>query len=546
VPGWTIHEAANGEAAVQMVADDVDKFDVIFIDQYMASVEKQMLGTETVRELRRRGVTCCICGLSANDTEREFLTSGADFFMFKPLPFEKELLEKELSHLLWSPRHQWKKPSSGLIRMPGSGLASGAGLFARALSGAGAALIRIPSVNSTLISSTAGSMTLPPRGIGSSCEIPGDGGEKEETTPSHQVVDLQQEAPPIHQPEHDAVLSHQATDPKQEAPPSHGATLAHQDEDPKQAATPTQSVHDATLADQASDSKQVAPPIHTVHDATQLPEAAYPNHEAAPQQRVHDATVEHQTADSKQEVHPTPPVHRGDLTSQTANPGQKVPLSQPLNHADPLLQVGERKQKSPPTQHLQRVTASSTVEGLPAKFSVLFVDDDLVLRKLFMRSLKRAVPHWNIAEAPHGEAAIELIGDDVDKFGLIFMDQYMAGVEKHMLGSETVEILRHRGVTCCICGLSANNKENEFLKAGADFFILKPFPFEKELLKNELARLVYSHQKRLLSKASSAAATGSDSTSQTSPATATDDDIPCSVIVEELNVSRLCTTSEDA
>jgi DNA-binding response OmpR family regulator len=66
------------------------------MDQYMASTEKQLLGTETTRELRAKGVTCKICGLSANDVEKAFMSAGADAFMSKPITCEKEELEREL------------------------------------------------------------------------------------------------------------------------------------------------------------------------------------------------------------------------------------------------------------------------------------------------------------------------------------------------------------------------------------------------------------------------------------------------------------------
>lgn len=51
----------------------------------MASVDKQLLGTETIRELRSKGVTSIMCGLSANDLEKPFLDAGADSFMMKPV-----------------------------------------------------------------------------------------------------------------------------------------------------------------------------------------------------------------------------------------------------------------------------------------------------------------------------------------------------------------------------------------------------------------------------------------------------------------------------
>lgn len=65
----------------------------------MASIEKQLLGTETVRALRSRGVESLICGLSANDLEQQFVEAGANFFLFKPFPCEKEALSLELIRL---------------------------------------------------------------------------------------------------------------------------------------------------------------------------------------------------------------------------------------------------------------------------------------------------------------------------------------------------------------------------------------------------------------------------------------------------------------
>ena len=74
--------------------------DIIFMDQYMASIEKQLLGTETVRMLRVRGCRSIICGLSANDKEEEFIASGANGFMLKPFPGKSELLRAELLKLV--------------------------------------------------------------------------------------------------------------------------------------------------------------------------------------------------------------------------------------------------------------------------------------------------------------------------------------------------------------------------------------------------------------------------------------------------------------
>lgn len=133
------------------------------------------------------------------------------------------------------------------------------------------------------------------------------------------------------------------------------------------------------------------------------------------------------------------------------------------------------------------------LKELPEKFSVLFVDDDPILRKLFSRSLRTVAPGWTIREAANGETALKLT--DTESFDLIFMDMYMASVEKQLLGSETIVALRQKGVKCRICGLSANDKEAEFIEAGADCFAMKPFPCRKDELKQELFRVLYQEQK---------------------------------------------------
>jgi CheY-like chemotaxis protein len=112
---------------------------------------------------------------------------------------------------------------------------------------------------------------------------------------------------------------------------------------------------------------------------------------------------------------------------------------------------------------------------LPDKLSVLFVDDDAILRKLFIRSLGRVRPNWTIKGVSSGEAALALVNTACeDDYDLIFVDQYMSTSEPQLLGTETVASLRASGSTSTLCGLSANDLEKEFLDAGADYFLLKP------------------------------------------------------------------------
>jgi hypothetical protein len=94
-PKWDISEASNGETALRLVGSK--SFDLIFMDQYMASIEKQLLGTDTVCSTAN-GVDCTICGLSANDKAAEFLEAGADIHV-QPFPCGKEGLSTDTSFL---------------------------------------------------------------------------------------------------------------------------------------------------------------------------------------------------------------------------------------------------------------------------------------------------------------------------------------------------------------------------------------------------------------------------------------------------------------
>ena len=65
-------------------------------------------------------------------------------------------------------------------------------------------------------------------------------------------------------------------------------------------------------------------------------------------------------------------------------------------------------------------------QTLPEALSVLFVDDDTIIRKMFSRSLKRAFPDWKFEEASNGETALRLT--ETNTFDIIFVDQYVSSV----------------------------------------------------------------------------------------------------------------------
>jgi hypothetical protein len=56
------------------------------------------------------------------------------------------------------------------------------------------------------------------------------------------------------------------------------------------------------------------------------------------------------------------------------------------------------------------------VRELPEGISVLFVDDDFTLRKLFVRAVKRVTKNWDVDEAANGETAVR-----EENVGMLFL-----------------------------------------------------------------------------------------------------------------------------
>lgn len=171
-------------------------------------------------------------------------------------------------------------------------------------------------------------------------------------------------------------------------------------------------------------------------------------------------------------------------------PGTRFIINLQQEPVDPhaMNDFNGNEESYPLTEHEEEDTQ------LPESISVLFVDDDPILRKLFSRTVRTVAPGWKIREASNGETALRLV--DEETFDLVFVDMYMASVEKQLLGTETVRELRKKGIDCRICGLSANDKESEFLDAGANVFTFKPFPCEARALTKELIRVLFRDGKQ--------------------------------------------------
>ena len=207
---------------------------------------------------------------------------------------------------------------------------------------------------------------------------------------------------------------------------------------------------------------------------------------------------------------PSPPTDDGAVIKEMEEAADKKQESNNMLPLPTALQVAPANDQ-PDVTNDQKEQAS-VVTKLPENLSVLFVDDDMVLRKLFSRTLRKMNPTWTCKEASSGEMAIELIISNAEckqgfddegienkreqgdcGFDLIFMDQYMASVQKQLLGTETVRKIRANGFyKPIICGLSANDVEEPFYHAGSDAFMFKPFPCKKDELEKELLKVINS------------------------------------------------------
>jgi hypothetical protein len=89
------------------------------------------------------------------------------------------------------------------------------------------------------------------------------------------------------------------------------------------------------------------------------------------------------------------------------------------------------------------ISAIPMPPSLPESMTLLIMDDDSMIRKMFRRAVLRLLaPTWTIEEARNGETALQIV--ESNTFDLMFMDQYMASIEKQLLGTETT---RHPSVS---------------------------------------------------------------------------------------------------
>jgi CheY-like chemotaxis protein/HPt (histidine-containing phosphotransfer) domain-containing protein len=102
-------------------------------------------------------------------------------------------------------------------------------------------------------------------------------------------------------------------------------------------------------------------------------------------------------------------------------------------------------------------------------FRILIVDDVKEMREVMTIILEKMFPNGSFAYASKGEGLVD------QHYDLITID-YFLNEDRHpgiLTGVQTVAKMRANGVRSIIIGISANPKETEFLKAGANAFCRK-------------------------------------------------------------------------
>jgi DNA-binding NarL/FixJ family response regulator len=123
---------------------------------------------------------------------------------------------------------------------------------------------------------------------------------------------------------------------------------------------------------------------------------------------------------------------------------------------------------------------------------IILVDDHPMMRRGMRQLIEMQEGLQVLAEASSGEEALALV--ETHEPDMILMDLNMKGMD----GIQTIEALRHRGVTACILMVTVSDNDNDViaaLRAGADGYLLKDLEPEQlisALLQAERGQLVLS------------------------------------------------------
>jgi len=100
---------------------------------------------------------------------------------------------------------------------------------------------------------------------------------------------------------------------------------------------------------------------------------------------------------------------------------------------------------------------------------ILIVDDKEAIRNLLLDFF--SFYDYEAETAKNGGEALEMLKENL--FSLLITDLDMP----EMNGIELIRNVRNLAIPVIIIGMSLGDKESEFLKVGADYFLSKPFNF---------------------------------------------------------------------
>ena len=100
---------------------------------------------------------------------------------------------------------------------------------------------------------------------------------------------------------------------------------------------------------------------------------------------------------------------------------------------------------------------------------VLIVDDEEHIRNLLLDFF--SLNGYETVTASNGRKALEILKDKT--CSLMITDLQMPEMD----GIELIDSIRNYDIPLKVIGMSLEDKESEFLNAGADHFLLKPFSF---------------------------------------------------------------------
>jgi DNA-binding response OmpR family regulator len=112
------------------------------------------------------------------------------------------------------------------------------------------------------------------------------------------------------------------------------------------------------------------------------------------------------------------------------------------------------------------------------KKTVLIIDDNRLVRELLTEFFR--LSGYETYKAENGEAALELIKGN--RFDIVITDCFIPGIS----GIDIARMLSSRHPDSIVIGISAERVRNDFIRAGADAFLQKPFSF------NELMSVISS------------------------------------------------------